>query len=173
MINAEEGLMQALMDVYMMEKGIHKFYDEVSQKAQNREAKEAFGRLAEWEEGHERYVQYLYQGLMEDWDIVSFEEFSKRAKPEIAEGGMPLKDLEGRIDEFTYLDDAAAIAFALTVEAKEYALYNKLALQSKDTNMKVLFESLMEWEQRHIEYLKKLKQKIAKPARPVHPAANG
>jgi rubrerythrin len=160
MITAKEGLIQALMDVYMMEKGIHQFYDEVAVKTKNQEAKKAFAELAEWESGHARYVQYLYQGLMEDWDIVSFEEFSKRAKPEFAEGGMPLKDLEGRIDEFTYLDDAGAIAFALKVEAKEYALYRKLAAETSDTNMKVLFENLAEWEQRHMEYLNKLKQKI-------------
>jgi rubrerythrin len=164
MINAEEGLMQALMDVYMMEKGIHRFYDEVSRKARNKEARKAFGDLAIWEAGHERYVQYLYQGLMEDWDIVGFEEFSKRVRPEIAEGGMPLKDLEGKIDEFTYLDDEGAINFALKIEAKEYALYGKLASQTQDTNMKVLFEDLMGWEQRHIEYLKDLNRKITKPA---------
>jgi rubrerythrin len=160
-INAKEGLIQALMDVYMMEKGIHRFYEEVAAKTQNQEAKKAFTELAEWESGHARYAQYLYQGLMEDWDIVSFEEFSKRAKPEIAEGGMLLKDLEGRIEEFTYLDDTGAIAFALNVEAKEYALYKKLASETTDTNMNILFENLAEWEQRHMEYLKKLKQKIA------------
>jgi rubrerythrin len=162
-INAKEGLIQALMDVYMLEKGIHQFYDEVAAKTQNQEAKKAFAELAEWESGHARYAQYLYQGLMEDWDIVSFEEFSKRAKPEIAEGGMPLKDLEGRIEEFTYLDDTGAIAFALKVEAKEYALYKKLASETTDTNMNILFENLAEWEQRHMEYLKKLKQKIGSP----------
>jgi rubrerythrin len=164
MINAKEGLIQALMDVYMMEKGIHQFYDKVAAKTQNREAKKAFTELAEWESGHARYAQYLYQGLMEDWDIVSFEEFSKRAKPEIAEGGTPLKDLEGRIDEFTYLDDVGAIAFALKVEAKEYALYRKLADETADTNMKVLFENLAEWEQRHIEYLQNLRKKVESPA---------
>ena len=162
MINADEGLMLGLMDVYMMEKGIQQFYSEVSVKAQNDVTKTAFGELAKWEEGHTRYVQYLYQGLMEDWDIVSFEEFSKQARPEIAEGGMPLKELEGKIDAFTYLDDAGAITFALTVEAKEFALYKKLASQTTDTNMKVLFETLAEWEQRHMEYLKNLKGKIAK-----------
>jgi rubrerythrin len=162
-INAKEGLIQALMDVYMMEKGIHLFYDEVAAKTQNQEAKKAFAELADWESGHARYAQYLYQGLMEDWDIVSFEEFSKRAKPEIAEGGMPLKDLEGKIEEFTYLDDVGAIAFALKVEAKEYALYKKLASETTDTNMNILFENLAEWEQRHMEYLKNLRQKIAGP----------
>lgn len=164
MINADEGLIQALMDVYMMEKGIYQFYDEVSQKAQNEEAKKTFSELAKWEEGHTRYAQYLYQGLLEDWAIVTFEEFSKNARPEIAEGGMPLKDLQGKIDEFTYLDDMGAINFALSVEAKEYDLYRKLAAKTTDTNMKVLFENLMEWEQRHIEYLMKLKKKIGQPA---------
>ncbi len=164
MIKADEGLLQALMDVYMMEKGIHQFYEEVSGKARNKDARKAFADLAAWEEEHERYVQYLYQGLMEDWDIISFEDFSKRVKPEIAEGGMPLKELRGKIDEFTYLDDGGAIDFALKVEAKEYALYRKLSSKANDTNMKVLFENFMEWEQKHIEYLQKLKQKITKPA---------
>jgi rubrerythrin len=163
MINAKEGLIQALMDVYMMEKGIQQFYEEVSQKAQNQEAKKVFGELAGWEEGHTRYAQYLYQGLMEDWDIVSFEEFSKNVKPEIAEGGTPLSELRGRIDdEFTYLNDDGAVNFALKVEAKEYDLYKKLASGTTDTNMKVLFENLAEWEQRHIQHLKTLKQKISK-----------
>jgi len=81
-------------------------------------------------------------------------------RPEIAEGGTPLSELEGRIDEFTYLDDDGAINFALKIEAKEYDLYRKLAAQSEDTNMKVLFEDLMTWEQRHIKYLKELKHKI-------------
>jgi rubrerythrin len=161
MINAEEGLIQALMDVYMMEKGIHQFYDELSLKAQNEEAKKAFRELAKWEEGHTRYVQYLYQGLLEDWAIVTFEEFSQRANPDIAEGGMPLKDLEGRIDEFTYLDDRGAIKFALAVEAKEHNLYKNLAAKTTDTNMKTLFENLMDWEQKHIEYLKDLQKKIS------------
>jgi len=162
MINAKEGIIQALMDVYMMEKGINQFYEDVSGKAQNEEAKKAFSDLARWEAEHTRYVQYLYQGLMEDWDMLSFEEFSKSVEPEIVEGGMPLKDLEARIDEFTYLDDEGAINFALKVEAKEYNLYHKLAEQSEDTNMKVLFEELMGWEQKHIAQLKELKQKIVK-----------
>jgi rubrerythrin len=161
MIKADEGLIQALMDVYMMEKGIYQFYDEVAKKAQNSDAKKAFEELAKWEEGHTRYVQYLYQGLLEDWAIVTFEEFSNRVKPEIAEGGMPLEDLKGRIDEFTYLDDMGAINFALGVEAKEYNIYRKLAAEAADSNMKVLFENLMDWEQRHIGYLNELKKKIA------------
>jgi rubrerythrin len=160
MIKADEGLIQALMDVYMMEKGIYQFYEEVALKTQNSDTKKAFDELAKWEKGHTRYIQYLYQGLLEDWAFVTFDEFSSRMEPEIAEGGMPLKDLKGRIDEFTYLDDIGAINFALQVEAKEYNIYRKLAAETADTNMKVLFENLMEWEQRHIGYLNDLKNKI-------------
>jgi rubrerythrin len=160
MIKADEGLIQALMDVYMMEKGIYQFYDEVSAKAQNSEAKKAFSELAKWEEGHTRYVQYLYQGLLEDWAIVTFEEFSNRAKPDIAEGGMPLAELKGKIDEYTHMDDLGAIDFALKIEAKEYNIYRTLAAEAADTNMKALFENLMDWEQRHIRYLTELKNRI-------------
>jgi sulfur-carrier protein adenylyltransferase/sulfurtransferase len=160
MINAEEGLIQALMDVYIMEKGINQFYSDVASKAHNEETRKTFADLAGWEAGHTRYIQFLYQGLMEDWDIVSFEEFSRTVKPKIVEGGMPLEELEGRIEDFTYLDDAGAIDFALKMEAKEYSLYRQLASQASQSNMKVLFEELAGWEQKHIEYLKKLKNKI-------------
>ncbi|MEJ2696437.1 MAG: ferritin family protein [Candidatus Sulfobium sp.] len=160
MINADEGLVQALMDVYIMEKGINQFYGDVASKAGNEETRKTFSDLAGWEAEHARYIQFLYQGLMEDWDLVSFEEFSKGVKPEIVEGGMPLEELEGKIEEFTYLDDLGAIDFALKVEAKEYNLYRQLASQASKTNMKVLFEELMGWEQKHIEYLKKLKSRI-------------
>jgi hypothetical protein len=44
MINATR-LIQALMDVYMMEKGIYQFYDEAF-AAQNEEAKKTFSELA-------------------------------------------------------------------------------------------------------------------------------
>ncbi|MEJ2683298.1 MAG: ferritin family protein [Candidatus Sulfobium sp.] len=160
MINAEEGLIQALMDVYVMEKGINQFYRDVASKAHHEETKRTFADLAGWEAEHTRYIQFLYQGLMEDWDLLSFEEFSKTVKPEIVEGGMPLEELEGKIEEFTYLDDMGAIDFALKVEAREYSLYRQLSSQASQSNMKVLFEELAGWEQKHIEYLKKLKNKI-------------
>jgi len=160
MINAKEGLIQALMDVYVMEKGIKQFYSDVAAKTHNEDTRKTFADLAGWEDEHTRYVQFLYQGLMEDWDLISFEEFSKKVKPEITEGGMRLRELEGRIEEFTYLDDMGAIDFALKVEAKEYGLYRQLSSQASESNMKVLFDELAGWEQKHMEYLKKLKNRI-------------
>ena len=160
MINAKEGLIQALMDVYVMEKGIKQFYSDVAAKTHNEDTRKTFADLAGWEDEHTRYVQFLYQGLMEDWDLISFEEFSKKVKPEITEGGMRLQELEGRIEEFTYLDDMGAIDFALKVEAKEYGLYRQLSSQASESNMKVLFDELAGWEQKHMEYLKKLKTSI-------------
>lgn len=74
---------------------------------------------------------------------------------------MPLEELEGRIDAFTYLDDMGAIDFALTVEAKEYGLYRQLSSQTSESNMKVLFDELAGWEQKHMEYLKELRSSIA------------
>ena len=160
MITGKEDLLQALIEVFMMEKGIHQFYSELSVKAQAAEARKTFTELANWEAEHMRYVQNFYQSLTDDRDPISFNEFSKKLRPDAAEGGVPMTELEKRVAEFTFLDDRGALDFALTVEAGEYALYLKLSNQTQDTNVKALCEDFMGWEQDHIKHLKILKEKI-------------
>jgi rubrerythrin len=106
-------------------------------------------------------MQNLYQTLMDERETASFDEFARRARPDVAEGGTPLTELQKRIEEFKFLDDIGAINFALKVEADEYNLYRKLASQTADTNVKALCEDFMGWEQKHIEHLKELSKKIA------------
>ena len=159
-MTGKEELIQAMIEAYMLEKGIHQFYAELSVKAKSAEARKAFGELARWEDEHMRYVQHLYQAFTDEREMISFNEFAAKARPDAAEGGMSMKELEARIGEYAFLDDVGAILFALRVEGNEYNLYKKLAAQAGDTNARVLFEDLMGWEQKHIEYLKDLKQRM-------------
>ncbi|MCL4491576.1 MAG: hypothetical protein M1510_06690 [Nitrospirae bacterium] len=160
MVTGKDDLIPAMIEAYMMEKGINQFYTELSVKAHSYEARKAFSELARWEAEHMRYMQHLYQAFTDEREMLSFNEFATRAKPDTAEGGMPMKELEESIEEYAFLDDIGAIMFALKVEGNEYNLYKKLSSQAQDTNAKVLFEELMGWEQKHIEYLMGLKQKI-------------
>ncbi len=162
MLTGKEDLLQAIIEVYLMEKGINQFYSELSLKAEGTEARKTFALLANWEAEHVRYIQNFYQTLMDEREMTSFEEFAKKARPDVVEGGTPLTELEQKMEDFVFLDDIGAIHFALKVEADEYNLYRKLASKTGDTNVKALSEEFMMWEQDHIKHLKKLLEKMDK-----------
>lgn len=162
MLTGKEDILQAIIEIYLMEKGINQFYTELSGKAKSAEARKAFTVLANWEAEHVRYIQNFYQTLMDEREPFSFDEFAKKARPDVAEGGTLLTELEQKMEDFVFLDDIGAMRFALKVEADEYNLYRKLASKTGDTNVKALSEEFMGWEQDHIKHLKKLREKIYK-----------
>ena len=160
MLTGKEDLLQTLIEVYLMEKGINEFYSELAVKAKGPETRKTFAALANWEAEHVRYIRSFYQTLMDERESSSFDEFAKKARPDVAEGGTPMAELERMIDEFTFVDDSGAIQFALKVEADEYSLYRRLATNTDDTNVRALCEEFMGWEQDHIKYLKQLLEKM-------------
>lgn len=160
MLTGKEDLLQTIIEIYLMEKGINQFYSELSDKAKSAEARRAFSLLANWEAEHVRHIQNFYQSLMDEREPASFDEFAQKARPDVAEGGTPLTELEQKMGDFVFLDDTGAINFALKVEADEYNLYRRLALTTVNTNVKALSEEFMGWEQDHIKHLKKLLEKI-------------
>ncbi len=164
MLTGKEDLLQALIEIYLMEKGINQFYSELSVKAESPETRRMFTNLANWEAEHTRHIQEFYQTLTEERETTSFDEFAKRATPDIVEGGRPLAELRGKIKDFAFLDDTGAIKFALSIEQDEFGLYQKLASDTPDTNVKALCEEFMGWEQRHIEHLRRmLKERETSP----------
>jgi len=165
MLTGKEDLLQAIIEIYMMEKGINQFYSELSGKAKSTETRKTFTNLANWESEHVRYIQNFYQTLMDEREPTSFDEFAKKARPDVAEGGILLAELERKIEEFRFLDDTSAINFALRVEADEYNLYRSLASQTNDTNVKALAEEFMRWEQKHIEHLRKMLKEVETSSR--------
>jgi rubrerythrin len=162
MITGKVALLDAMIEAYIMEKGINAFYLEASAKAKNGTAKKAFGELAKWEEEHMYYIQFLYQAIQGDTDLMSFEEFKKKLKPDAVEGGIPASKLKEKLKKFPFIDDSGAIAFAINVEGRAYNLYRRLSTEATDTNTKAFMKDLMQWEKKHIAYLMELRGKIAK-----------
>ncbi|MDP2167363.1 MAG: ferritin family protein [Thermodesulfovibrionales bacterium] len=161
MITGKEELLQVMIEAYLMEKGTNWFYSEVSRKAVDAEAKRGFGVLAGWEREHMQYMQYLYQSIMEQREMITFEEFKKKAVADTVEGGIPLRDLEGKMEEYSFLDDLGAFTVALEIEAKAHNLYKKLSETAGDTNVQAFMKEMMKWEEKHIEYLKALRYRIS------------
>lgn len=161
MATGKEDLLQALIDAYLMEKGAREFYALAAQKSSVPEAKETFQSLAEWEDRHMDYIGHLYRAITEDRDVEGFEEFGTRAAAPVTEGGLPIKDLEARVEKYAVTDEMGAITLALHIESKAYNLYWQLSKNAPDTNAKTVFRSMMEQEVKHINELQGMMTRLS------------
>lgn len=161
MVTGKEDLIQALIEAYLMEKGTREFYAHVSDNALNPDARETFFMLSEWEEKHMEYIQFLYQSFTHDFDIMGFEKFRERANAPFTESGIPVKELESRMEKYNFTDDMGALSIAMEIEGKAYNLYRKLSEKAVDTNAGIVFQEMMEQELKHIDYLKNLRTKLS------------
>lgn len=160
MITGKEDLMASLIEAFLMEKGTLEFYSHASERSENADAKKMFSELAGWEKKHMDYIQYLYQAMQGNVESETFEEFNRSAKAPVTEAGIPVKDLEARIEKIEVKDEMEALKLAMEVEGKAYNLYRKLSQDAKDSNAKVVFKNMMEQEVKHVEYLKRLQDKL-------------
>ena len=156
MMTGKEDLLRALIEAYLMEKGTRIFYSSAAAKAANPAARKMFSELSDWEGKHMEFIQYLYQALEDDRDIKHFKDFSEKTDAPVAESGIPVKELEARIEKYEFDDEKSAMKIALETEGKAYNLYRRLSEQAPDSNAKVVFKEMMEQELKHIDYLKKL-----------------
>jgi len=161
MITGKEDLLTALGEAFLMEKGTKIFYDEAAGRAVNDDARKTFNYLAEWEGQHMDYILALYKGILEDWGIITFEEFKNRAATHSTEAGIPLKDLEGKIDSYCFTDEMGALTLAMEIEGKAYNMYRRLSQSASDANSRIVFREMMEQEVKHVNHLKELRVKIA------------
>jgi rubrerythrin len=161
MITGKEDLLQSLMEAFLMEKGTHEFYSAAASKAISAEARRTFVDLSEWEEAHMEFIQFLYLSIQGDRDIEGFEEFKKRAHAPVVEGGIPVKELEERIEKYEFIDDLGALILALEIEGKAYNLYRGMSEKAADGNARAVFHEMMGQELKHIDYLKEMRNKLA------------
>ena len=161
MLTGKEDLLQALVEAYVMEKGTKEFYAQAALKSSSAEAKKSFEDLAVWENKHMVYIQSLYQSILDDRELEEFNAFSKNAPTSISEGGIPVKDLEKKIEQYTVQNEKDALSLAIGIEAKAYNFYKGLAAKAQDGQTKVIFEDMMAQETAHMDQLNTMKKKIA------------
>lgn len=161
MISGKEDLLQALIEAYLMEKGTNIFYGEAASKVSDAGARATFEDLTKWEAKHMDFIQFLYLSIQGDLDVMGFEAFQARTDAPLTEAGVPVKDLEARIEKYNIADDSSAYNIALEIEAKAYNLYRKLSEGAADPNARVVFGEMMEQEKKHINYLKQRRGQIA------------
>lgn len=157
MVTGREDLLQALIEAFLMEKGTQEFYSRAAARTSNPRQKEMFLRLTGWEQDHKDYIQFLYQSVEGDADLRGFEDFSSKAHAPLAEGGIPIKNLQEKAENLEFSSDEEAMNLALEIEGRAYNLYRRLSETAADPNARVVFREMMEQEQKHVTYLKELK----------------
>ena len=160
MLTGKEDLLQALVEAYIMEKGTKEFYVLAASRS-GASAKKSFEDLAAWEGRHMAYIQSLYQSILDDRELMEFEEFSSKVTAPIAEGGMPIKDLEKKIEKFSVQNEKDALSIAVSIEAKAYNYYQKLAKQAADPGTRVIFEEMMAQETKHLDEINAMKKRLS------------
>lgn len=161
MLTGKEDLLQALVEAYIMEKGTKEFYGQAASKSGSAEAKKTFADLAAWENKHMIYIQSLYQSILDDRELEEFKTFSANAPTTVSEGGMPVKDLEKKIEKYAVRNEGEALSLAIGIEAKAYNFYKGLAAKAQDDQAKVIFEELMAQETKHLDQLNVMKKKTS------------
>lgn len=160
MPTGKEDLLQALVEAFIMEKGTREFYRQAAAVSSANEARTAFQDLAVWEEKHMAYIQSLYQSLMDDRELEEFAAFSRKVAAPVTESGIPVKDLEKRVETYQVKDQHDALSLALTIEAKAHKLYKDLANRASDSGTKTIFEEMVNQETLHMEQLNALRKAL-------------
>jgi rubrerythrin len=160
MPTGKEDLLQALVEAFIMEKGTREFYRQAVSRSAAPQAQKTFQDLAAWEEKHMAYIQSLYQSILDDRELEEFAEFSKKVAAPVTESGIPVKDLEKRIERYQVKDQHDALTLALSIEAKAHKMYKDLASRATDNEAKVIFEDMVAQETKHMEQLHALRKTL-------------
>ena len=160
MLTGKEDLLQALVEGYVMEKGTKEFYSLAASKS-GASARKGFETLADWENRHMAYIQSLYQSILDDRELLEFESFSRNVPSPVTESGIPVSDLEKKIETFVVQGEKDALSLAVTIEAKAYNLYKDLAARTKDNAAKVIFEEMMAQETKHMAEINAMQKRLS------------
>jgi len=143
---------------WYLEDGAYKFYSEMTEALQDREAKDLFKELSRAEERHKVSLLRLYKEIS---GVTSDEGFPRSvitpgSEGDVMEGGMlvseALKWTKGK--KLTEI-----LELSLSQETNSYDLYVKMRRQMKDQRSAQVFQILSEEEKQHLERLSSLLEK--------------
>ncbi len=159
MVSGRETLQEALVESFALEKGMRRFYEYAERQAEGGEALKTFRKLRDWEERHMMYIESLYQALMGERDLLSYEAFSEKMTSDHIESGIPLRDAQDLFHQRSPGNETEIITLAIELEEKACGFYRDLSQSAEDPNARVVFEDMMEQEKKHISGLKSLQKK--------------
>ena len=125
------------------------FYEKVAQESRNSAVKEFFGKMAREEENHIQTLTRQFNAYTAKKKFAR-QEFSEDSAPE--GGSKILTDkLKDQISAAGF--EASAIAAAMAMEKDAIRYYSERADATEDSNEKILYQWLADWERNHLNML--------------------
>ncbi len=137
---------------WYLEEGARKFYSEMVQMLEDREAKDLFQGLATEEENHKVSLRQLYRKFSSAMSDQGFpgSVISLGMEGDVMEGGMSVSDALKWAKGKKLID---LLELSLALETHSYDLYLKMERQMKDQRSAQVFQMLSKDEKEHLERL--------------------
>jgi rubrerythrin len=143
---------------WYLEDGAYKFYSEMAEVLQDREAKDLFKELSMAEERHKASLLKLYKEIS---GVRSDEEFPRSvitpgSEGDVMEGGMLVSEA---LNWTKGKKLAEILELSLSQETNSYDLYAKMRRQMKDQRSAKVFQILSKEEKQHLQRLSSFLEK--------------
>ncbi len=137
---------------WYLEEGAQKFYSEMAQMFEDREAKDLFQELANAEQHHKNSLLQLYKKVSGETSDPGFpgSVISLGREGGVMEGGMSIRDAVMWAKGKSLID---ILDLSLSLETHSYDLLLKMGRQVKDRRSKEVFQVLAEETREHLERL--------------------
>lgn len=146
MDDATKDILQGLKTAIEAELTGYNFYKQASESIQDPGGKEAFGRMAEEEKGHYRFLRHQYNAVLKKGGFDFSKELIKKVYNH-KENPIFSQDIKDRIKESHFEVSALTIGMKLELEALQF--YRSWARKVDSKEAKAFFLELAQWEEDH------------------------
>jgi rubrerythrin len=153
---SEKSAVDVLKNAILLERQGRAFYRKVAEQTNSDAVKRFFNIMAEEEMHHEQMLSQQFKALQETHKFDA--ESLNRASAGAGVSQILSEEIQWQISAATF--EAAAIAAAMAMEKNAVALYAGRAEQTQDTDEKMLYEWLADWERSHLDFLAKLDREL-------------
>ncbi|HEX7401083.1 MAG TPA: ferritin family protein [candidate division Zixibacteria bacterium] len=148
----KEYLLGIVQEAIRVENDGYQFYRLAEEKTKDAKGKEVFASLAQDETNHMRILKSLYQSVKEKGEF-HFDERKdiKHLLEGTSESPIFSKEFKNRLNQAHF--EMTALSIGILLEKNSIDFYKKAAQESKNKDVKMLFNYLAEWEGEHLRAL--------------------
>jgi len=147
-----EHILEVVQNAIRVENDGYQFYRLAEERTKDAKGKEVFVSLAKDETNHMQILKSLYQSVKEK-DEYHFDEVKdlKHILETTSESPIFSKEFKKRLDQAHF--EMTALSIGILLEKNSIEFYKKSAQESKDKDVKMLFNYLADWEGEHLRAL--------------------
>jgi rubrerythrin len=147
----QEHLLEVVQNAIRVENDGYQFYRLAEEKTKDAKGREVFASLAKDETNHMQILKSLYQSVKEKEEYHFEEKDMKHILESTSESPVFSKEFKLRLDQAQF--EMTALSIGILLEKNSIEFYKKSAQESKDKDVKMLFNYLADWEGEHLRAL--------------------